>query len=50
MLLNGCAKYRYCYFAGRCIWWDPEMSHADVRVCDVDQQQNIFKIWKAQVV
>ena len=31
----------YCCLAERCIWWDPEMSHADVHVlvCDGDQQQ-----------
>ena len=23
----------------RCIWWDPEMSHADVLVCDGDEQE-----------
>ena len=23
----------------RYIWWDPEMSHSDVLVCDGDQQQ-----------
>ena len=39
MLLNGCAKYLYCCLTERCIWWDSEMSHADVPVCDDDQQQ-----------
>ena len=31
----------YCCFAERYIyiWWDPEMSHAGVLVCDGDQQQ-----------
>ena len=34
--------------AERRIWWDPEMSHADVLVCNGDQQQeagpSFFKI------
>ena len=34
----------------RCIGWDPEMSHADVIVCDDDQQQeagpSFSKYWR----
>ena len=28
-----------CYLAERYIWWGPEMSHADILVCDGDEQQ-----------
>ena len=38
MFLNKCAWYIYCYLVERYIWWDPEMSHADILVCDQKQE------------
>ena len=39
-------------FGQRYIWWEPEMSYADVLICDSDKQQeagpSFFLIWKAQ--
>ena len=29
----------YCCLAAMYIWWDPEMLHGDVVVCNSDQQQ-----------
>ena len=40
MFLNECAYYLYCCLTERhCLWWDPEMLHVYVPVCDGDQQQ-----------
>ena len=40
MFLNGLhSTCTYCCLDERCIWWDPEMSHADILVFDGDQQQ-----------
>ena len=38
MFLNE-STYLYCSLAERYIWWDPEMAHAYVLVCDCYQKQ-----------
>ena len=39
MFLNEYACYLYYCLGERYIWWDPEMSHADLLICNDDQQQ-----------